>query len=139
MQGSIPDAKLRFYCFCGFDREGKWDRDFWAEDVFSLLKRIEILMRHECLAYVMRFNRYVESPFRGVYVSIARWAKPAGMFKEGELTGVCGKKGRGSACYKYLEDFERQFPGAAYFYDLKFGVNAAGDTGGDGYGTVDIS
>lgn len=133
------DAKLRFYCFCGFDREGEWDRDFWAEDVFSLLKRIEILMRHECLAYVMRFNRYVESPFRGVYVSIARWANQPGMFKKESLREFAEKNGRGSACFRYLDDFERQFPGAAYFYDLKFGENAAGDTGGDGYGTADIS
>lgn len=133
------DAKLRFYCFCGFDREGKWDRDFWSEDVFSLLKRIEILMRHECLAYVMRFNRYVESPFRGVYVSIARWANQPGMFKKESLWEFAEKNGRGSACFRYLDDFERQFPGAAYFYDLKFGENAAGDTGGDGYGTADIS
>ena len=28
--------------------------------------------------------------------------------------------GEQSACYRYLYDFERQFPQAAYFYDLKY-------------------
>nr|WP_308625796.1 hypothetical protein [uncultured Eisenbergiella sp.] len=79
------NTRLRFYCFCGFDREDVWDESFWAEDVFGLLKRIEILMRHRCLPYVMRFNRYVGSSFRGVYVSIARWANQPGIYKKKSL------------------------------------------------------
>ena len=114
------DAQMRFYCFCGFDREDVWDRDFWMEDVFNLLKRIEILMRHGCLPYVMRFIRYTESPYRGVYVSIARWANQPGMFKRQSLREFAEHNGRQSACYRYLGDFERQFPEVAYFYELRF-------------------
>lgn len=121
------DARLRFYCFCGFDRDGIWDRMFWAEDILGLLKRIEILMNYKCLPYVMRFQRYMESPFRGVYISVARWANQPGLFKKKSLREFAELNGRGSACYRYLEDFERQFPQAAYFYDLKFEtVSAAG-------------
>ncbi|MCC8086264.1 MAG: hypothetical protein LIP15_18805 [Clostridium sp.] len=71
------NARLRFYCFCGFDREDVWDESFWAEDVFGLFKRIEILMRHQCLPYVMRFNRYVESPFRGILCVCCKVGEPA--------------------------------------------------------------
>ena len=48
--------------------------DEWVEDIFGLLERIEILMKYKWLLYVMRFERYKESPFRGLYISIARWA-----------------------------------------------------------------
>ena len=96
------------------------------EDVFNLLRRIEILMQHGCLPYVMRFIRYMESPYRGVYVSIARWANQPGMFKRQSLREFAENNGRQSACYRYLADFERQFPDAAYFYDLRF-VSAGGE------------
>ncbi len=119
---NYTNARLRFYCFCGFDREDVWDQSFWAEDMFGLLKRIEILMRHKCLPYVMRFNRYVESPFRGVYVSIARWANQPGIYKKKSLREFAVMNGEQSACYRYLSDFEWQFPESAYFYDLKYEI-----------------
>ena len=56
------NAVLKFYCFCGYDRDGVWDSDFWKRDIFELLLRIEILMRYRCLPYVMRYTRYSESP-----------------------------------------------------------------------------
>lgn len=117
---NYTDAPLRFYCFCGFDRGGVWDEVFWAEDIFGLLKRIEILMKYKCLPYVMRFERYKESPFRGMYISIARWANQPGLFKKKSLREFAGLNGAGSACYRYMDDFERQYPQAAYFYDLKY-------------------
>lgn len=113
-------AHLRFYCFCGFDRQDVWDEAFWADDIFSLLKRIEILMKYRCLPYVMRFNRYTDSPYRGVYVSIARWANQPNMYKKQSLREFAEKNGRQSGCYRYLEEFEQRYPEAAYFYDLKF-------------------
>lgn len=117
---TYTQAYLRFYCFCGFDRQDVWDEAFWADDIFSLLKRIEILMRYRCLPYVMRFNRYMESPYRGVYISIARWANQPNMYKKQSLWEFAEKNGRQSACYRYLEEFEQQYPQAAYFFDLKF-------------------
>lgn len=127
------DAFLRFYCFCAFDRADVWDMGFWISDIFGLLKRVEILMKHKCLPYVMRFGRYKESPFRGMYVTIARWANQPGLFKKKSLREYGEMNGRQSACFRYLDDFERRFPGAAYFYDLKFeemsasGVNGRGE------------
>lgn len=126
------DARLRFYCFCGFDREDVWDGAFWRDDVFGLLERVEILMRYGCLPYVMRFGRYRESPFRGMYVTIARWANQPGLFCKKSLREFGEMNGRQSACFKYLDDFERRFPEAAYFYDLKFEKVCA--LGADGRG-----
>lgn len=114
------NAVLKFYCFCGFDRCFKLDTDFWRQDVFDLFTRIEILMRNRCLPYVMRFSRYVESPYRGMYISIARWCNQPSFYKKKSLREFAELNGKQSACYKYLSDFEKQFPKVAYFYDLKY-------------------
>ena len=112
----------KFYCFCGFDRNGKWDSDFWRQDIFDLFTRIEILMKYRCLPYIMRFNRYDESLYRGVYVSVARWCNQPSFFKKKSLRQFAEANGKGSSCYRYLAEFEKKFPNIGYFYDLKFPV-----------------
>lgn len=111
---------MKFYCFCGFDRSNQWDADFWRQDVFDLFTRIEILMRNRCLPYIMRFTRYTQSPYRGVYISIARWCNQPSFYKKKSLREFAEQNGIGSACYKYLMDFEKLFPEVAYFYDMKY-------------------
>jgi hypothetical protein len=111
---------LKFYCFCGFDRNEKWDDEFWRQDIFNLFIRIEILMRNRCLPYIMRFKRYEESPYRGVYISIARWCNQPSMFKKKSLREFALANGVKSACYRYLNDFEKAFPDISYFYDMKY-------------------
>ena len=120
MARKYTDAVMKFYCFTGFDREDRWNEEFWRQDIFELFIRIEILMRNKCIPYVMRFNRYVESPYRGIYISIARWCNQPSFFKKKSLREFAIANGKTSACYRYLSDFENKFPEAAYFYDLKF-------------------
>lgn len=79
------DAVMKFYCFAGFDRNNRWDDDFWKQDIFDLLIRIEILMRNRSMPYVMRFNRYEESPYRGMYITIARWCNQPSFYKKKSL------------------------------------------------------
>lgn len=114
------DAVMKFYCFCGFDRADRWDADFWRQDVFDLFTRIEILMRNRCLPYVMRFARYAESPYRGVYVTVARWCNQPSFFKKKSLREFAELNGMDSACYRYLRDFEKRFSEVARFYDMKY-------------------
>ncbi|MDD3238522.1 MAG: hypothetical protein PHW47_00240 [Lachnospira sp.] len=114
------NAVLKFYCFCGFDRKDRWDEAFWYQDIFDLLYRIRILMEYHCMPYVMRFARYEESPYRGVYISIARWCNQPSFYKKKSLREFATLNGENSACYKYLSDFEKKFSEVAYFYDLKF-------------------
>ena len=114
------NAVLKFYCFCGFDRSGKWDADFWRQDIFDLLFRIRLLMRRRCLPYVMRFAQYSESPYRGMYVTLARWCNQPGFFKKKSLREFADANGEKSACYKYVRDFEENYPEAALYFDMKF-------------------
>lgn len=110
---------LRFYCFCGFDRRDKWDAAFWRRDVYELLWRIRLLMQYHCLPYVMRFARYEESPYRGLYITLARWCNQPGLFKKKSLREYAELAG--GASLRYLAEFERDCPEiAAEFYDLKY-------------------
>ena len=74
--------KVKFYTLCAFDRRGKYDLDFWQNDLIDTCKRLALLNRYECLAYVMRFNRYADSPFKSIYNDLAAYAnQPQFFFK----------------------------------------------------------
>lgn len=75
----------KFYLFCGFDRNDKWDEEFWRQDQWDMWKRIELLMKYKCLPFIMRFNRYVESPYKGAYISISNWCNQPSFFKKKSL------------------------------------------------------
>ncbi len=115
------NAILKFYCFCGYDRTGDWDAAFWKRDIFDLLFRIAVLMRYRCLPYVMRYARYSESPYRGMYITLARWCNQPGVFKMKSLREFAESNGRSSACYRYVADFVAQFPEAEEYMNIKFG------------------
>lgn len=114
------NAIMKFYCFCGFDRNDVWDAEFWKRDVFELLQRIQILMRNHCLPYVMRYYRYEESPYRGVYITVARWCNQPSFYKKKSLRDFAVSNGINSACYKYIEDFEKKYPEVSQYLDMKY-------------------
>lgn len=95
------DKIPKFYVFCGFDRNNKWD-DFWYQDIIDVFRRIQLLMKYKCIPYIMRFNRYVESPFRGIYVTVARWCNQPSIFKKKSFEEFCLMR---SDSKKYLEQF----------------------------------
>jgi hypothetical protein len=121
------DKQMRFYCFCGFDRNDRWDAKFWKQDLYDLFKRIELLMRYKCVPYVMRFNRYVESPYKGISITTTRWCNQPSMFKTKslrEFAVACNKyyKSGESADYRYLMKVEQDVPELAdKYFDLHFG------------------
>lgn len=117
---TYTNAVMKFYCFTGYDRNGKWDDAFWVADIFDLLTRIQILSRNGCIPYVMRFARYKESPYRGMYVTVARWCNQPAFFKKKSLREFAVANGTTSACYKYVCDFETLYPQVTPFLDLKF-------------------
>ena len=92
-----------------------------GEHGVELLQRIRILMRYRCLPYVMRFERYVESPYRGMYITLARWCNQPAFFKKKSLREFVKANGAGSITEQYFSGFEKAFPEAASFSDLRFG------------------
>lgn len=112
------DKIPKFYTFCGFDRNDKWNKEFWKQDLWDLWKRIELLMRYQCLPYIMRFNRYEESPYRGMYVNVARWCNQPSFFKKKSYRELCEltqkqNKNKECAAMKNLKQIENDIPDLA--------------------------
>lgn len=115
----------KFYTFCGFDREDKWDEDFWKEDLWVLWWRIELLMKYHSLPYIMRFNRYEESPYRGTYINLAAWCNQPNAFKKKSYREfvVYQQSRHHKKCSetRYLEQIEQEIPELAQmFFDMKW-------------------
>lgn len=83
--------RIKFYIFCGFDRNDVWDYDFWIRDLKEVFERIEILIKYNALPYIMRFNRYEDSPYRGTYINLARWCNQPHIFKSMSYMEMCEK------------------------------------------------
>ena len=113
------NAVMKFYCFTGFDRNDRWDADFWRQDLLDLMTRVEILMRNRCMPYVMRFARYVESPYRGFYITVARWCNQPSFYKKKTLREFAVMRGNAAAA-RYLQEAERDIPQIARFLDMRF-------------------
>lgn len=118
----IPNNRktLKFYIFCGFDRRGIWNESFWKDDIYSVFRRIEILMSYGSIPYIMRFNKYVESPHKGIYINLARWCNQPNFFKKKSFREFCVANGKNSACYRYMEQFEKDYPDISKYFDMEF-------------------
>lgn len=111
----------KFYCFCGYNHDADiYDNEFWVRDLQELFQRIEILMRYGCLPYIMRHENYGKSPYRGMYITIARWCNQPSFFKKKSLREFCVANGINSSAYRYLTDFEKLYPWFSKFFDMKF-------------------
>lgn len=116
------NKSTKLYCFCGFDRNDKYDDDFWKQDIIDLMERIKILMYYGCLPYVMRHENYKNSPYKNIYTNIASWTNQPSFFKKmsfREFSFIDTVK------RKYLsrpfEEFERENPDIAKeYFDLKY-------------------
>ena len=115
------DKRIKFYVFCGFDRNDKWDYEFWKQDLFDLFERIRILMQYKCLPYVMRFNRYEESPYRGIYITAAQWCNQPQFFKKFTFREfVAKRKQSGSpASERYFNEVINDIPELQQYFDIK--------------------
>jgi len=116
----------KLYTFCAFDRNDKWDDNFWRQDIIDVFERIKILMECDCLPYIMRFNRYEESPYRGMYINLARWCNQPNLFTKKSFREWCIadaelQTSKTSASLRYMIDFEEKCPDIAEIYfDMKY-------------------
>ena len=101
----------KFYVLCGFDYNDKYDENFWYQDILDIFKRVELLMKYKCLPYIMRFNKYEDSPYRGMYINIGRWANQPSFFKKKSLYEFCTMECHiNGATYRYLNSFLKEHP-----------------------------
>lgn len=100
-------------------------------DIEGTFYRIKTLMEFGCVPYIMRFEKYVESEYKEMYIQLARWCNQPSFFKKKSFRQYCeaneeyhhaghSKKDH-CACYQAMIDFEAKCPEiAAKYYDLRF-------------------
>lgn len=112
---------LKLYVLCGFDRGRSWKNEFWAKDIRDTLERVKILMRFGCLAYIMRYEKCWQSPYRGMYTVISRWCNQPAQYWKKSLREFCVSQGENSSSVRYLEEFETEHPELSDYFDMKYG------------------
>ena len=104
---------FKFYVLCGFDKNEKYDMEFWERDICNTFERIFILAKYNFKPYIMRFNKYKESPLYGSYVNIACWCNQPSLFNNLSYRDFCKKddlrKSNGSgtsATWRYFKQLD---------------------------------
>jgi hypothetical protein len=118
---------VKFYVFCAFNR---WSPNiypewFYASDIFDTFTRIKILMRYRALPYIMRYSDWktFPDPYRGIYVTLARWCNQPSHFKKMSFREFAKSK---PSSLRYIKEFEDKHPKIAnLFFDLKWGDQCA--------------
>lgn len=98
-----------------------------VDDIVSTLERIRILMELGCVPYIMRYENYENSKWRGIYITLARWANQLTFFKKQSLleyvykTDGIGREHKMYASKRYIEEFTKEHPDIAKkYFNLKF-------------------
>lgn len=116
-------GNLKFYVFCGYNHDVPeyYDNDFWEKDIIDTFERISILASYGCLPYIMRFKDYKLSPYKGMYITLARWCNQPTFFKKMTFREFCVAHGEGSSPVRYMEEFKKMYPGTACaYFDIKY-------------------
>ncbi len=104
------DKRAMFYLFCAFDRKDKWDKDFWRNDIIDIFERLLILNKHgDCLPYLMRFERYEESPHRGIYLALSQWCNQPSFYRTVTFREYCVLKGISGSKYKEYKNDPQKY------------------------------
>lgn len=120
---TIPNwnKHMMFYVLCGFDRNRKYDKSFWLEDIKNTFRRIKILSEYKVLPYIMRHENIEGSGFESFYSNIAAWCNQPSFFKKKTFREFCiargeTKSGKKGASWRELERIERLIPDVAELY-----------------------
>lgn len=119
------DRILKFYVFVGYKHsKDVCDDDFWIQDIIDAFKRIQILASYGCVPYIMRHNNYKKSPYRGMYVNLARWCNQVQFFKKKSYRefveihdGITKKE---HSTIRYTKEFLEVCPEIEKYFDFKF-------------------
>lgn len=119
-------TNIKFYVLVGFESTD-------AKDIENMWERVALLMRYQCLPYIMRYRNkndtpWKESKYRGMYVTMARWCNQPSFFKKKSFRQYCEAnqalvKTKGHICssMRALQDFETEYPDVAEkYFDLRF-------------------
>jgi len=102
------------------------------KDIEGAFFRIKILMEYGCLPYIMRFEEYHNSKYKGMYIQLARWCNQPSFFKKKSFRQYCEANEeyhmktnpsatQNCSCFQAMIDFEKEHPEIAEkYFDLRF-------------------
>ena len=117
------NKQCKFYVLVAFDRCSVYDEEFWKNDIFDCMKRCELLFKYNCIPYIMRFEKYKESPYYYLYNAISAWCNQPAFVKKCSLVEygeISLKRGRGMIL-KSVNEFLERFPDFEYYANMKWG------------------
>ena len=129
---SITDCFARFYVLCGFDKNSKYDDEFWERDLYETFERIKIIMEYGSVPYIMKYEKWVNSPWKGTYSNISNWCNILFRYKKMSFEESCkaqtrwngGKEDSTMRHYKKalseLPDLAKEYFGLRYEEITKF-------------------
>ncbi len=120
---------IKFYVLTGFE-------SIDHIDIENAFKRIALLLRYECLPYLMRYQNKNDTPWKrskyaGLYIAMARWCNQPSILKKMSFRYFCEanqalRKDQTTYCssMKAMTDFEKEHPEIAKkYFDLRYGEN----------------
>ena len=114
------DKPTKLYVLSGYDGLDE-------NEIVSVFERIRILISYGCLPYIMRHENYLQSPYKGMFVQLARWCNQPQFLKKLSFRQFClqcqeyHKSDTLCAPMKAMTEFENKFPEiAAKYFDLEY-------------------
>lgn len=109
IRAEVPHWKkgLKFYVFCGCDKNDVYDEDFWRQDIENLFERIFILKTFGAIPYVMRFQKVYDSAYNSFYATVAAWVNQPSFLKKSTFKDFAKFRGMskdGQKTYKHDTD-----------------------------------
>ena len=80
--------KTKFYVFCGFDREEKYDEVFWIQDMHDAFERCKILFSYKCYPYIMRHANSYNGKYSWFYQTLSTWCNQINVVEYKDFTEV---------------------------------------------------
>lgn len=115
------NKQLKFYVLVGYDRNDKYDEEFWKQDIKDAFERVSILSKYSAYPYIMRYEKCYTAPepYRGVYVYLTMWCNQQNTFIKSsyELASKCVSMGN-----KYYAKYKRNID----LYEKEIGKKNAG-------------
>lgn len=110
----------KLYVLCAYDSQD-------TADIRNTLERVKILFKYGCLPYIMRYESYKESKYRGFYIQLARWCNQPNLLKKMSIRQFCEadqlrRKGVGDgAAMRALKLVEKDAPDIAKdYFDMRY-------------------
>jgi len=111
---SCTNKKTKLYLLCAYE-------SIQIDDIINTFERIKVLMEYQCVPYIMRYENYINSEHKGIYINLARWCNQPAIFKKMSFREFCLAHPPTFSTQKYYFDFINKFPEvSSKYFDMKF-------------------